>query len=305
MPRLFLIVLALFVVFMAHSKMTQMHQRVTELENEITKIHDYGLLERKQLVEDLSSTNTEQLITRINFAINAIDDSRDLQLGINQAIIALFQIRELTSAIAENHHLVISLKSVLRNANQLQDSIFDRLNRIDQLEFTLTHPKEPVVKKQKHEIHSKWYEWVRTFIYIETVPKDRSTQLGNVSLRIYIGLLEQLRYDLMNGRFDHYQVVIRRLYETGYAKQSEVKVILGALSQPLHHVDVSELQSEVERFKRSGIKTPKMNGDKKMPSSINEPNEQAEPKKEKPSTSEEKQPAKNPQLEVSNKMVFV
>ena len=210
LPRLFFIVLALFVVFMAHSKMTQMHQ-MTELENEMTKIHDYGLLERKQLVEDLSSTNTEQLITRINFAINAIDDSRDLQLGINQAIIALFQIRELTSAIAQNHHLVISLKSVLRNANQLQDSIFDRLNRIDQLEFTLTHPKEPVVKKQKHEIHSKWYEWVRTFIYIETVPKDRSTQLGNVSLRIYIGLLEQLRYDLMNGRFDHYQVVIRRL----------------------------------------------------------------------------------------------
>ena len=76
LPRLFFIVLALFVVFMAHSKMTQMHQRVTELENEMTKIHDYGLLERKQLVEDLSSTNTEQLITRINFAINAIDDSK-------------------------------------------------------------------------------------------------------------------------------------------------------------------------------------------------------------------------------------
>ena len=49
---------------MAHSKMTQMHQRVTELE-EMTKIHDYGLLERKQLVEDLSSTNTEQLFLLI------------------------------------------------------------------------------------------------------------------------------------------------------------------------------------------------------------------------------------------------
>ena len=41
----------------------------------------------------------------------------------------------------------------------------------------------------------------------------------------------------MNGLFDHYQVVIRRSMKQ-VTPNNSVKVILGALSQPLHHVDV-------------------------------------------------------------------
>ena len=218
------------------------------------------------------------------------------------------KIKELVSSLEREREKNAKSEKAVQESQKLsrvEQKVKTLINLIDQLEFTLTHPTAPSQQPAK-EIRSKWYEWIHTFIYIEAVPKDHSAQLGNVSLRIYIGLLEQLRYDLMNGRFEHYQTVIRRLYETGYAKQSEVKTTLGALSQPLHHVDVAELQSEIERFKHSGAKTPKLNGAHKIkPGTKVNQNEDSTPKKEIPNPTKEKELPRNPELEVSNKMVYV
>ncbi len=216
--------------------------KIAQLDKDNSSINRYELLSRKAVLENLYTNNIHNLTLRLKFAKAAIEHNRDIQSGINQLYLAQLQIEQFKALGADNR-VVNTLETTLKMSQQLQSSIFDRLLIIEQM---IANAKLPKIEVEASEMNNSWYQWLRSFIVIESI-NSKDTALTGISLRIYVGLLEQLRYDLINGHFDHYDQTIKRLNESGYIRQQDEKLFI-MLKSALPIVNLEALQDLIDKL---------------------------------------------------------
>ncbi len=229
------------------SSKQSLEREVQGLKAEIQTMKVSKLSDTKQVVKLLSFDNRSNLIDRLDLVVAAFRDNRDLQLGMNQSLIAIFQIDQTPSLFPKSGDLVKTLELAIGQAKTRQTSIFNRLSLIESIELKTSAHKKPVHSKKLKG--GRWLNQLSEWIQVDKVTSDQTEQGYTLSNRVFYGILEQLKYDLMNGNDEHYYMLLKRLYDSGYASHPNTSKMLGELNQPLAVVDIKTLEEQVQVLK--------------------------------------------------------